>query len=99
MMLGEKVSAPDAEAMGMIYKSIPDDEWDEYITALAGKVAAMPTKGLALTKKALNTSLVNNLINQLEVEEELQTEAGRSFDYEEGVKAFLEKRKAVFKGL
>ncbi len=98
MMLGEKVSATDAAAMGMIYKVIPDEEWDAYVIELARKIAAMPTKGLALTKKALNMSLVNNLAVQLEAEEKLQTEAGRTEDYQEGVKAFLEKRKPYFKG-
>ncbi len=98
MMLGEKVPAPDAALMGMIYKAIPDDEWDAYVTALAQKLSDMPTKGLALTKKALNMSLTTDLNQQLAVEEELQTEAGKTDDYHEGVKAFLEKRKPTFKG-
>lgn len=98
MMLGEKVPAPEAEAMGMIYKSVPDEEWDDYISNLASRIAAMPTKGLALTKNALNMSMVNNLAVQLEREEELQTLAGKTADYAEGVNAFLEKRKAIFEG-
>ena len=98
MMLGEKVSAADAASMGMIYKAIPDEEWQTYIHDLSHKIAAMPTKGLALTKRALNMSMVNNLAIQLDMEEQLQTEAGRTEDYEEGVKAFLEKRKPIFKG-
>lgn len=98
MMLGEKVFAPDAELMGMIYKAIPDEDWDEYIPTLAQRLAAMPTRGLALTKMALNMSLSSNLDQQLSTEEELQTTAGQTEDYNEGVKAFLEKRKAIFKG-
>lgn len=98
MMLGEKVSADDAQGMGMIYRSIPDEEWDDYVKSLAARVASMPTKGLALTKRALNMSLVNNLAVQLEMEEQLQTQAGMTDDYAEGVNAFLEKRKAVFTG-
>jgi len=98
MMLGEKVPAPDAEMMGMIYKAIPDEDWDEYISALAQRLAAMPTKGLALTKMALNMSLTSSLDQQLDAEEELQTAAGQTEDYKEGVQAFLEKRKASFKG-
>lgn len=98
MMLGEKVSASDAELMGMIYKAIPDEDWDEYVRALALRLANMPTRGLALTKMALNMSLSSTLDQQLDIEEELQTTAGQTEDYAEGVKAFLEKRKAIFKG-
>ncbi len=98
MMLGEKVSAKDAEAMGMIYKSVNDAEWDEYIKTLALRLSEMPTRGLALTKKALNISLENNLVDQLDVEEKIQTTAGKTEDYKEGVEAFLAKRKANFTG-
>lgn len=98
MMLGEKVSAKEAETMGMIYKSVSDAEWDEYVRVLSGRLAAMPTRGLALTKRALNASMENNLIAQLDAEEKIQTAAGRTDDYKEGVKAFLEKRKANFTG-
>jgi 2-(1,2-epoxy-1,2-dihydrophenyl)acetyl-CoA isomerase len=58
----------------------------------------MPTKGLAYTKKALNRSMVNDLVSQLALEEQLQTKAGSTYDYNEGVAAFLEKRKPEFKG-
>jgi len=98
MMLGEKVGAKDAESMGMIYKAIPELEWDAYVTTIANRVANMPTRGLALTKRALNASLENNLSDQLDVEEKIQTTAGKTADYKEGVQAFLEKRKANFTG-
>ncbi len=98
MMLGEKVSASEAENMGMIYKAVPDEAWDEYVVKISQRVAAMPTRGLALTKHALNASLTNSLTEQLMVEERLQIEAGQTSDYAEGVKAFLEKRKANFTG-
>ena len=98
MMLGEKVSAVEAERLGMIYKYVDDAEFDGYITDLANELSQMPTRGLGLTKRALNASTVNDLYAQLSIEEELQTMAGSTYDYDEGVKAFLEKRKPEFRG-
>ena len=97
-ILGDKVSAKDAESMGMIYKSVEDEEFASYVERIAGKLAKMPTRGIGLTKQALNTSLVNNLEEQLAVEEKLQFAASQTHDYKEGVAAFLEKRKPEFKG-
>ncbi len=98
MMTGEKVSAKDAEAMNMIYKAVSDDTFYDEVTQFAEKFAKMPTRGFGLTKKAVNQSWTNNLTEQLKVEEVLQTEAGRTHDFEEGVNAFLEKRKPSFTG-
>lgn len=98
MMTGDPVSAKDAEEMGMIYKSIPDNEFNEVAGKLAAKIAKMPTRGLGLTKRALNHSLNSKLSEQLDLEETLQFEASRTEDYSEGVQAFLEKRKPNFKG-
>lgn len=98
MMTGDKVGAREAEAMNMIYKAVADDQFESEVMQLAETLAAMPTKGLGLTKRAVNQSFVNDLVTQLSVEEELQTEAGQTYDFSEGVNAFLEKRKPVFKG-
>ncbi len=98
MMTGDKVTAKQAEAMNLIYKSTSDETFEEEVTAFALQVAKMPTKGLGLTKKALNASFTNDLTAQLSVEEELQTQAGQTYDFKEGVTAFLEKRAPIFKG-
>lgn len=98
MMLGDKVSAEDAEKMGMIYQVVPDAAFEEASIALGTKLANMPTKGLAYTKYLLNQSFTNTLDEQLELEKEWQYKATQTHDYQEGVNAFLEKRKPEFKG-
>jgi 2-(1,2-epoxy-1,2-dihydrophenyl)acetyl-CoA isomerase len=98
MMFGDKVSATDALQMGMLYKVFKDEEFATALQNLAEQLAQMPTKGLALTKQLMNESANNNLAQQLQRECELQTQAGISADYAEGVNAFLEKRKAEFVG-
>lgn len=98
MMLGDRVGAADAAALGMLYQVFPDEQFAEASRKIALTLAEMPTRGLWLTKQALNQSLYNDLDTQLEVEDKLQSEAGTTYDYKEGVAAFLEKRKAVFKG-
>lgn len=98
MMLGEKVIAEEAEKMGMIYKACPDDSFAEEALKIAKKLAQMPTVGLGLTKRALNYSFSNDLATQLAIEEQLQSAAAQTEDYQEGVQAFLEKRAAKFHG-
>ena len=98
MMTGDKVSAKQAEAMNLIYKAVADDSFEEEVSVFAIQLAKMPTKGLGLTKKALNASFTNDLSAQLALEEELQTKAGKTADFKEGVTAFLEKRAPIFNG-
>lgn len=98
MMLGDKISATEAEAMGMIYKVCSDNTFADEAMAIAKKLAQMPTIGLGLTKRALNHSFTNDLTTQLAIEEQLQSAAAQTEDYQEGVAAFLEKRKAEFRG-
>lgn len=95
---GDKVSADAAVQMGMIYKSIPDEQFEQETIALAEKLAQMPTEGIALTKQLLNQSFEQTLTQQLEQEMRLQVAAGNTQDFKEGVSAFLEKRKPNFTG-
>lgn len=98
MMLGDKVPAKEAEQLGMIYKSFPDESFEESWKKIANKLAQMPTTGLGLTKQALNQSFENNLEQQLALEANLQEKSAQSYDYREGVNAFLEKRAPKFIG-
>lgn len=97
-MLGDKVSAEEAERLGMIYKVLSMESFEEEVNQLALKMANMPTKALGLIKKSLNQSLSNNLEQQLALESKYQIEAANTEDYAEGVSAFIEKRKPEFKG-
>lgn len=98
MMLGDKVSAEDAEKLGMVYKVVSSEDFSEEVKNIANTLANMPTKALGLTKRLLNHSLQNTLEQQLDLESKLQIESAQSEDYAEGVDAFVNKRKPIFKG-
>ena len=97
-MLGDKISAEEAERLGMIYKFVPSKEFEETVQRIAQKLANMPTKALGLIKQTFNQSLTNTLEEQLALESKLQIEAAGTEDYAEGVAAFIEKRTPNFKG-
>lgn len=97
-MLGDKISAEEAERLGMIYKVIPAENFDSEVEKLALKLANMPTKALGMVKELLNKSMSNTLEEQLALESKLQIEAAQTNDYAEGVAAFIAKRKPEFKG-
>ena len=97
-LLGDAVDAETAERWGLIWRCVADAELLAEAVRLGKHLAAQPTVGLALIKKALRASWSNDLDTQLELEKELQRAAGRTADYQEGVHAFLEKRSAHFSG-
>jgi 2-(1,2-epoxy-1,2-dihydrophenyl)acetyl-CoA isomerase len=97
-LLGETLSAEQAEAWGLIWRVVDDERLMDEALALARKLATQPTKGLGLIKRALLASASNSVDAQLDLERDLQREAGRTEDYREGVSAFMEKRPATFKG-
>lgn len=98
MITGDKVSADEAKHMGMIYKVFANETFMQDTLALAHTLADMPTRGIGLTKRLLNESLFNTLDKQLAAEDREQLAASKTYDYNEGVNAFLEKRKPEFKG-
>lgn len=97
-MLGDPVTAEQAEAWGMIWKMVDDPALLEQSEALTGRLAAGPTEAIALMKRAFAASSTNGLEAQLELEARLQGLAGRTADYAAGVQAFLARRKPVFTG-
>ena len=98
MMLGDKISGEEAEKMGMIYRVCDDEKLNDEALAVAQQLAELPTVAIGLTKKLLNTSMTNNIEQQLREEGKVQVIAANSKDHKEGIKAFLEKRKPVFTG-
>ena len=98
MLTGDKVSADEAEKMGMIYRVLPSETFQDDCLAIAQQLSQMPTHALALTKRMMQASLRSSLQEQLVLEETMQIEAGQTADYQEGVQAFMQKRKPVFTG-
>jgi len=97
-MLAEKITAEQAEQWGLVYRVVEPPALVDVTFTVAAQLATQPTRGLGLIKRAFNRSLGVDLDKQLDYEEELQREAGRTADYAEGVRAFLEKRKPRFEG-
>ncbi len=98
MMLGDKISASDAERLGMIYAFFEETEFAEKVQQIATTLAKLPTVALMLTRKALLESSTNTLEEQLDLEKKFQQKAGMTMDFKEGVTAFIQKRLPVFNG-
>ena len=97
MMLGEKVSATEAERIGMIYKVFPDEDFAQEVNKVAVALSNMPTKALGLTKRLLNDSMCNSFERQLSLECHVHFESALCEDYVEGLDAFVNKRQPLFK--
>lgn len=98
MLSADKLTAEEALRLGVVNKVVTDEELMKESLALAEKLAAGPSKAFGLTKRAVNKAIFDDLEELLEYEANLQEIAGRSDDFEEGVKAFVEKRPAQYKG-
>ena len=97
-MLGDKLDAARAKEWGLLFDVVPSAALADVAMGIAKRLADMPTRGIGLTKRGFNAGFANDLDTQLALEEELQREAGRTADYAEGVRAFVEKRKPIFQG-
>lgn len=97
-LLGDRLGAEEAERWGLIWRCVDDEEFPQAIEALATRLAAAPTRGLARARQALHESWDRSFAAQLDIERDYQRELGRTADYREGVAAFIAKRTPVFTG-
>jgi len=96
MMLGDKVSATEAERIGMVYKVVSHENFLQEVNIIATKLSKMSTTALGLTKRLLNDSMCNSFERQLSLECHVHFESALSEDFEEGLNAFVNKRKPNF---
>jgi 2-(1,2-epoxy-1,2-dihydrophenyl)acetyl-CoA isomerase len=97
-MLGDPITGAEAAGMGLIHRALPEDALMPEAEALCARLARLPVKALAATKRALDLAEGNTLDQQLAVEAAMQRDLGRSHDYNEGVAAFAQKRPPRFEG-
>jgi 2-(1,2-epoxy-1,2-dihydrophenyl)acetyl-CoA isomerase len=97
-LLGDKLSAEDAERWGLIWKCVADEALTAEASALAQRLAALPPLAAQRAKQALDAAFDNDLAAQLDLERRYQHELGDAPDFVEGVRAFAEKRAPKFGG-
>ena len=98
MMTGNKITAEQAESLGMVYMVYSDLEFKEKSEKFALTLSSMPTKALGYTKKLLSETFNNSLDEQLSLDAKMQVKSASTEDHKIGIKAFLEKRLPEFKG-
>jgi 2-(1,2-epoxy-1,2-dihydrophenyl)acetyl-CoA isomerase len=98
MLSAEPIQAEEAQRLGLVFKVFDDASFRDDVAAFAGKLAQGPGLAYRLTKQAVAQSLTNDLETQLNLEAKLQSEAGFSRDFVEGITAFREKRAPRFEG-
>lgn len=96
LMLGDKINAMEAERIGMIYKVVPQEIFEAEIEEISSKMAQLPAISLSLTKQLISQASENDLETQIHLERKAKCFAGNSTDFEEGVNAFISKRKPIF---
>ena len=96
-MLGDKLPAEEAAAMGLIWRCVDDAALQETTLALATRLAALPSRALAATRNIIDAALPMDYAQALSQEARVQGEMSRAGDFAEGVAAFLQKRTPVFK--
>jgi 2-(1,2-epoxy-1,2-dihydrophenyl)acetyl-CoA isomerase len=96
-LLGGRLSAEEAAAQGLIWRTVDDAKLEDELSALLKQLVELPAGAAAKLKRAVQLAPVNSLEQQLEVERRMQEECGQSADFKEGVAAFLGKRKPVFR--
>jgi 2-(1,2-epoxy-1,2-dihydrophenyl)acetyl-CoA isomerase len=98
MTSGRRLTAAEAQAMGLVSEVVEADALDAHVADLAGRLAEMPTRAIGMTKRLFDRAVESTLEDQLELEAQLQSAATKTSDFREGVNAFLEKRRPEFTG-
>lgn len=96
-MIGAPIDAEKAEQWGLIWKAVDDENFESYVEALILQLASAPIKSLVSIRSALRSATTTPFFEQLDIERDMQRKLGLSTDYREGISAFKEKRRPLFR--